>query len=105
MLTAVVLLTWMGVGGCEWPNSRQRMSRRILSPLVLRNNAPASASTVDTVTNSRMAHVMWIFPSNQMGFPSVSMLPRKTSPPAQLLPFPADMYDASECTLRIMSDA
>ena len=66
----------MGVGSCEWPNL-WIMRRRILASRVLRNNAPNYASAADAGANFRMAHVMWTFPFNWMGFPSIIMLPRK----------------------------
>ena len=76
----------------------------ILASCVLRNNAPNSASVADAATNLRIAHVMWSFPFNCMGFLAIGMLPKKKLPPVQLLPVPADMHDESECTLRFMSN-
>ena len=55
--TAVVLSTWVGVGGCGCPSSNS-VKRMILASCVFKNNAPNSASAADAATNLRIAHVM-----------------------------------------------
>lgn len=95
---------WIGVGGCGWPSSL-RVSLIILASLALRNRAPSSASAADDATNFRMVHKMAMAPLSLMGSPSRGMLPRKKYPDALLFESFALRYDASECTLSIMSDA
>ena len=98
MPTAVVLSMCTGVAGCGWPNSCN-VSRSIFACCALRNSAPNSASAADATTSFRMEHVMCIFPFRRIGCLFLGRLPRKKYPPARLLAFPADKYDASECTL------
>ena len=95
---------WIGVGGCECPSSCN-VNRSIFASRALRKSAPSSASAADAATSFRMAHVMCMLPLRRMGLFASGRLPRKKYPPARLRALPADRYEASECTLSIISDA
>jgi len=100
--TAVVLLMWIDVGGCECPSS-WRVNRSILASRALRKSAPSSASAADAATSFRMTQFMCMLPLRLMGLFSFGRLPRKKYPPVQLRALP--FYNASECMLSIISDA
>ena len=91
----VLLSTCTGVGGCEWPISA-KVSRIMRTSCALRKRAPSSASAADAATNFKIAHVTATLPLSLIGFPFVSMLPRKKYLPARGLPRVAVRYDASE---------
>ena len=57
MPTAVVLSTWIGVGGCGCPNAWS-VIRNTLASCALRKRAPSSASAAEAATSLRIAHVM-----------------------------------------------
>jgi hypothetical protein len=76
MPTVVVLLMWMGVGGCGCP-SLSRVRWRILASWALRKRAPNLALAADAGTSLRMVQVMWIASSSLIGLPSTGKLPRK----------------------------
>ena len=80
------------------------MSRRIFASCALRNNAPSSASAADVAKSFNMEHVMCMFPSSRIGSLCLGRLSRKKYLPAQFHAFLADRYNASECTLSIISD-
>ena len=64
--TAVVLSTWMGVGGCAWPNS-SRVSRKILTSIAFMNSAPNSTSAADAATNFKMVQLVRMAPLRKIG--------------------------------------
>ena len=102
--TAVVLSTWIGVGGWEWPSSWS-IKGMICDSRVLMKSAPNSASAADAATSFSMVHVMAMLPLSLIFYPWHGMLPRKKYPPALLLPRDAVRYDASEWMLSTISDA
>jgi hypothetical protein len=54
---AMVLLTWMGVGGCGWPNSRSVLIMGTASwPLIY--PAPILASAADPTTMLLLLHIV-----------------------------------------------
>ena len=71
--TAVVLSTWIGVGGCGWPIS-VRVRRIILASMVFKKRAPNLASAADAATHLRIAHCVSIAPFNLMVHPSLGIL-------------------------------
>ena len=103
MPTLVVLSMWIGVGSCECP-SLWGVNHSILALRVLRNSAPSSDSAADAATSLRMAQVMCMLPLRLMGLFAFGRLPLKKYPPTRLHGLPADRYDASECTVSIISD-
>ena len=104
MPTAVLLSTWIGVGGWVWPSSWS-ISRMILAYWVLMKSAPNSASAEDAATSFSMVHVMAMLPLSLIFSPLRGTLPRKKFPPALLLPRDAVRYEAYEWMLSTISDA
>ena len=60
-LTAVVLSTWIGVGGCGWPISSRQM-RRGMASLAERKAEPISASAAELITFFMILESTWITP-------------------------------------------
>ena len=76
--TAVVLSTWMGVGGCGWPISA-KVRHIILPSFMFINSAPNSVSAADAATIFRMVLRVQIAPLRKMGFPLIGTAPREMS--------------------------
>ena len=89
--SAVVLSVIIGVGGWMWPIS----SRSVLAGMAcleLRNNTPISASAAEDMTLLMIWAMLWKAPL----FGGQSELSdMKKCPPALLLAFGSDRYDAS----------
>ena len=84
MLTAVVLSTWMGVGGCGCP-SLCKIWRITLASWAFRNSAPSSASAADAATTFKMVQVIMILPLRKIGRPCFGKLSRGKYLPTLLL--------------------
>ena len=83
-----------------------RVNLNILASCVLRKRAPNYASAAEAATSFRIAHVIIaMFPLSLIGFPFTGTVPMKKYPLARDRACEAVRYDASECTLRIMSEA
>ena len=104
MPTAVVLSMCIGIGGCVCPISCN-VSRMILACCALWNSAASSAAAADAATIFKIVHREWMDPLSLIFVLFLGMELRKKCPPALLLAFDAVKYEASECMLRIMSDA
>ena len=102
--TAVALSQCMGEGGWECPSSA-KVSRIIFASFTFRKRAPSSASAAEAALSLRMTQRLRMVPFNCMGSFGLGSQLRKKWPDARLRAFDSERYDASECTLRIMSDA
>ena len=60
---AVVLLVWIGVGGCEWPSSMM-ICLIILAFFALTNTPAISASAAEEITCCRIEHSTTMGPFN-----------------------------------------
>ncbi len=76
MPTVVVLLKWMGVGGCGCPSS-SRVRQRTLASWALKKRAPNLALAANAAMSLRMVQVMWIVPLSLIGLPLMGKLTRK----------------------------
>ena len=65
MPVAVVLLQWMGVGGCLWPISSKAI-RSLTASCAFKNRLPNSASAADAATPMTL-HSEYIAPLRKMG--------------------------------------
>ena len=88
--TAVVLSTWIGIGGCKCPNSC-RVSRIIFACYAFSKSAPSSASAADAASILRTLHKKCIAPFRMMGYLFFGIDPRKKCPPVLLLALDAVM--------------
>jgi hypothetical protein len=104
MLTAVELLQCIGVGGWGWPISSS-VSLKIVVCLQLRKRAPSSAPAAEATANHNIAHRVKKAPFNLMGLVGSARQPMKKIPQTRLWAFASKRYEASECILRIMSEA
>ena len=93
---AVVLSTWMGVGGWGWPSSVKQVRRGILS-WAAKKFAPISASAALAMTNLMIFEMTWIGPliGTKVGAVFLGAVLRKKWAPALLRAFGAERYEAS----------
>ena len=92
------------MGGCGCPSS-SRVSRIIFASLAFKKSAPNLASAAEAATKRKIVQSTCMIPLSRMGLSGCGREPRKKIPAALLHSLGTDRYDASECTLRIMSDA
>jgi hypothetical protein len=77
----------------------------IFASFKFKSNVPSSALAVEVAPKQSTVQRMLTAPLIAIGSSVRGRLPRKKYPAAQLCAFGALKYDASKCTLRIMSDA
>ncbi len=102
--TVVAPLQWLGIERWGCPSSC-KISLMILHSFTFKKRAASSASAADAATSLRITHRLRIVPMRRMGSLGVRSQPRKKCPAAQLRALVMERYDASECVLRIMSEA
>jgi len=83
MPQAVVLSTWMGVGGCGHPMS-VNVCRIAVASLQLTKRDPNSASVADDIACFKILQSVCIAPFNFVGLLGLGASPRKKCPPALL---------------------
>jgi hypothetical protein len=104
MPTTVELLQCIGVRDWGWPISSS-VSLKIVTCLQLRKRPPSLASAAEVTTKCNTAHRVRKASFNLMGLVGSACQPMKKCPQARLWAFASKRYKASECILRILSEA
>ena len=104
MPVAVALSQWIGLEVWECPSYRT-VSLNFFASFAFKKSAPNSAFADNAATKFRIVKRVKIASLRGMGCLSRGFHPRNKCPAARLHVSLDDKYDASECTVRIMSDA
>ena len=99
--TAVVLSTWMGVGGCTWPRNL-RACRNGMASFALSKVAAISVSAAEAMIFLTMAQRTCTAPLGLAYSGLGHSSDKKKKPPALLLALDTERHDPSLCACSIM---